>query len=146
ESTRAVLYKQLVSDPPPLSEKVPDAPPLLAAAINRAMLKEPRERFATMREFVEAVTTPEPESATQPAKARWRRSEPRKKAAPATASAPVALPAEATRPGAGAPDPVARERRLRPAMVVAGLGLVALAGVLATRGGSSGTNDFQPIS
>ncbi len=51
ESTRAVLYQQLVADPTPLTERMSDLPGPVAAAIQRAMAKEPAERFADMREF-----------------------------------------------------------------------------------------------
>ncbi|MES1259025.1 MAG: serine/threonine-protein kinase, partial [Gemmatimonadota bacterium] len=51
DSTRAVLYQQLVAEPPPLSSKVPGIPGGLANAIQRAMAKEPAERFADMAEF-----------------------------------------------------------------------------------------------
>ncbi|MDX2262133.1 MAG: serine/threonine-protein kinase [Gemmatimonadales bacterium] len=51
ESTRAVLYQQLVGEPKPLIERMPDLPGPVAVAIQRAMAKEPNERFASMREF-----------------------------------------------------------------------------------------------
>jgi serine/threonine-protein kinase len=51
ESTRAVLYQQLVAEPKPLTERISDVPGPLAVAIQRAMAKEPNERFPTMREF-----------------------------------------------------------------------------------------------
>ncbi len=51
DSTRAVLYQQLVAEPPPLATKVPGVPPGLASAIQRAMAKEPNDRFANMSEF-----------------------------------------------------------------------------------------------
>lgn len=51
ESTRAVLYKQLVADPSPITEKVPELPAPMANAVQRAMAKEPAERFESMREF-----------------------------------------------------------------------------------------------
>ncbi len=51
ESTRAVLYQQLVAEPKPLSERMPDIPGPITVAIQQAMAKEPNERFATMREF-----------------------------------------------------------------------------------------------
>lgn len=65
DSTRAVLYKQLVADPSPITEKVPDLPAPMAIAIQRAMAKEPAERFASMREFgamleAESTLTPPP--------------------------------------------------------------------------------------
>jgi hypothetical protein len=55
DSTRAVLYKQLVAEPPPLETKIPDVPPGISAAILRAMRKEPAERFSSMVEFGEAL-------------------------------------------------------------------------------------------
>lgn len=51
ESTRAMLYQQLVAEPPPIAATVPDVPSGLASAIQRAMSKEPSERFANMLEF-----------------------------------------------------------------------------------------------
>lgn len=51
DSTRSVLYKQLVAEPPPIVEKVPGVPPSVAHAIQKALAKEPAERFATMQEF-----------------------------------------------------------------------------------------------
>ncbi len=51
ESTRAVLYQQLVAEPKPLTERIRDVPGPLAVAIQRAMAKEPNERFPSMREF-----------------------------------------------------------------------------------------------
>ncbi|MEO5826246.1 MAG: serine/threonine-protein kinase [Gemmatimonadales bacterium] len=52
DTTRAMLYQQLVADPAPLASKVPDVPPGLDEAIHRAMAKEPAERFETMHEFM----------------------------------------------------------------------------------------------
>lgn len=69
ESTRAVLYKQLVADPSPITEKVPELPAPMATAIQRAMAKEPAERFPSMREFgamLDAETTLSPPPALHP--------------------------------------------------------------------------------
>ena len=51
DSTRAVLYQQLVAEAPPIATKVPGVPAGLANAIQRALAKEPAERFTTMGEF-----------------------------------------------------------------------------------------------
>ena len=51
DSTRAVLYQQLVAEPQPIIEKLPNLPGGLANAIQRALAKEPNDRFPTMREF-----------------------------------------------------------------------------------------------
>lgn len=57
ESTRAVLYQQLVAEPPPIASRVAGVPSGLAATIQRAMSKEPSERFANMAEFAAALDT-----------------------------------------------------------------------------------------
>ncbi|HET9133856.1 MAG TPA: serine/threonine-protein kinase, partial [Gemmatimonadales bacterium] len=68
ESTRAVLYQQLVAEPAPLIDKVPGLPGGVVTAIQRAMAKEPRERFETMLEFagmLEDDAAPVPLSAVE---------------------------------------------------------------------------------
>ncbi len=57
ESTRAMLYQQLVAEPPPIAATVPGVPTGLATAIQRAMAKEPSERFANMLEFASTLDT-----------------------------------------------------------------------------------------
>jgi len=66
-STRAVLYQQLVADPQPLETRVADIPSILAATIQRAMAKEPAERFPTMREFATALEQVHTTTLTMPA-------------------------------------------------------------------------------
>ena len=66
DSTRAVLYQQLVATPPPIQTKVADLPGGLANAITRAMLKEPAERFADMLEFAAMVDSEVPVIGAEP--------------------------------------------------------------------------------
>jgi serine/threonine-protein kinase len=78
DSTRAVLYQQLVGEPKPLIERMPDVPGPVAVAIQRAMAKEPNERFATMREFAtmldgESTLTAAPSAAAVAAHSSSRR-------------------------------------------------------------------------
>jgi TPR repeat protein len=54
-SVRAILTKQLVGAAIPLREAAPAAPPALIAAIERAMAKEPDDRYPTVRAFVGAI-------------------------------------------------------------------------------------------
>ncbi len=71
ESTRAVLYQQLVADPPPIVTRVPNLPGGLANAIQRALSKEPAERFESMREFaamLDSESTIATPAALKPAK------------------------------------------------------------------------------
>jgi TPR repeat protein len=66
DSTRAVLYQQLVATPPPIQTKVPNLPGGIANAITRAMAKEPAERFADMLEFAAMVDSELPAMEAEP--------------------------------------------------------------------------------
>jgi serine/threonine-protein kinase len=50
-----VLYKQIREPAPPLAPLMRDAPPELAAVIERAILKEPDARFQSMRALADAL-------------------------------------------------------------------------------------------
>lgn len=52
ESFVAVAMKHINDPPPTLLERRPDTPPRLAAAVDRALAKEPGERFGSMDDFV----------------------------------------------------------------------------------------------
>ena len=65
DSTRAVLYQQLVAEAPPIATKVSGVPEGLASAIHRAMAKEPSDRFLNMTEFAAML-----EADVAPARAR----------------------------------------------------------------------------
>jgi serine/threonine-protein kinase len=54
-SVRAILAKQLVGAATPLRRAAPDAPPALAAAIERAMAKDPEDRYPSVKAFLDAV-------------------------------------------------------------------------------------------
>jgi serine/threonine-protein kinase len=55
-SSHSILYKHVFEAPPPVFEARPDAPADLVAALDRALAKEPDQRFATMEEFATAVS------------------------------------------------------------------------------------------
>ncbi len=59
ESTRAVLFQQMVGVPKSLRDLVPDVPVPLAFAVDRALAKEPKERFPSMAAFAEAMAGPD---------------------------------------------------------------------------------------
>jgi len=143
DSTRAVLYKQLVSDPPPILEKVPDAPPGLASAITRAMRKEPRERFDTMTEFAGMV---EDEQASLTAAGLEAAAPPRGKSAkPPKAARPPRAPLTAGPTIARARAAIRRVPN-RWLIAAGGIGATLLLIVALSRGGSAGAGMFQPIS
>jgi len=50
-----LLNKHVSEPPPPLAEARPDLPPHAYAAIDRALAKQPAERFATVSDFVSAL-------------------------------------------------------------------------------------------
>jgi serine/threonine-protein kinase len=55
-SSHSILYKHVFEPPPRVFETRPDAPVDLVAALDRALAKEPEQRFATMEEFAAAVS------------------------------------------------------------------------------------------
>jgi serine/threonine protein kinase len=54
-SAHSILYKHVFEPPPPVLNLRPDVPPDLCAALERALAKEPEQRFATMEDFAKAV-------------------------------------------------------------------------------------------
>jgi serine/threonine-protein kinase len=64
DSVHTVIYKHIFEDPPSLRDLCPEAPEYVIAALNKALAKEPAERFATMEEFATAVLPTHPVTAT----------------------------------------------------------------------------------
>ena len=85
DSIHTILYKHIFEEPPPVRSVRPDVPESLASAIQRAMAKEPAQRFATMEEFATAVFPEQPVSAG----ARGGPATPRPGRAPVTAESPT---------------------------------------------------------
>src|ERR671920_2222097 len=54
-SAHSILYKHVFEPPPPVLNLRPDLPRDLCAALERALAKEPEQRFATMEDFARAV-------------------------------------------------------------------------------------------
>ena len=52
----SVIYKVMTEQPEPLPKVRPQCPPRVAAAVERALSKDPRQRFADIAAFVEALT------------------------------------------------------------------------------------------
>ena len=59
ESTRAVLFQQMVGVPKNLRDLVPDIPASVAFAVDRALAKDPKDRFPSMEAFTEAIAGPD---------------------------------------------------------------------------------------
>lgn len=110
-----IMHKALHTDPPMPSEVTVTAPAALDAVVRRAMAKRPEDRFASAGEFAEAIRAAMKPGATQEATVILRRPV---EAAPSPAPKPVPKPAAPAR---------TRSRMLVP--VVAGVGIVGLAGV-----------------
>ena len=58
ENTRSILYKQMVETVKPIRELAPDVPADLAQALERALMKEPKDRFPTTDAFAIALQGP----------------------------------------------------------------------------------------
>ncbi len=55
-SSHSILYKHVFEPPPRVFETRPDAPADLVAALDRALAKDPEQRFATMEDFAAALS------------------------------------------------------------------------------------------
>lgn len=53
---QAILYQQVFESPPSLMDRRPDTPPDLRRALDRALAKEAKSRFATMEDFASAIS------------------------------------------------------------------------------------------
>ncbi|MGH7561482.1 MAG: serine/threonine-protein kinase [Gemmatimonadales bacterium] len=59
ESTRAILFKQMMESPRSMRELVPEVPEQLMGAIAKGMAKEPAERFPNIEAFAKSVEVAE---------------------------------------------------------------------------------------
>jgi serine/threonine-protein kinase len=66
EAPHAVLFKHIYEPPPSAHAARPEVPVELSDALQRAMAKEPSDRFATMEEFASAIWPERPVHAGQP--------------------------------------------------------------------------------
>ncbi len=55
DTVHTLIYQHIFADPPPLAERTPSTPQFLVAAIDRALKKNPDDRFSTMDAFAAAV-------------------------------------------------------------------------------------------
>ena len=55
ESYNAILYHVLTQEPAPLDSMRPDLPPSLSAIVQKAMAREPADRYASVAELMEAL-------------------------------------------------------------------------------------------
>ena len=106
-SPMAVLTKQLTEAPPPLAQRRPDLPAEITGAIDRALSKQPRDRWPTAEEFARAISGA---SASDPNFAA---------AVPSPSATPVARVSTAVTPTAVTAAPRVRRRWLAMSAVVA---------------------------
>jgi len=60
-NARAILARQVAETPPPLAASRPGVPRAVRQALTRALAKAPLDRFASVREFADALVAPESE-------------------------------------------------------------------------------------
>ena len=73
ESTVDIIKQQCFDQPPPLGTLLPQLPPRLIAAVERALNKEPERRFASVTDFARAIAgSIQGEPPTVPMRARRR--------------------------------------------------------------------------
>jgi len=56
-NTGALLLAHLTAPPPDVRESVPETPRHVAYAIQRAMAKNPQDRFASVGDFAQAIAS-----------------------------------------------------------------------------------------
>jgi len=112
ETVHVLLYKHVYETPEPAASVLPTVPPTLSEAIQRALAKEPNERFPTMEEFATALW---PERPVRPGEL-----EPVLRANDLRASTPAAA------------FGMTRKRRRRLALAAGAVALVLLGVALAT--------------
>jgi serine/threonine-protein kinase len=66
ETPHALMFKHIYEAPPGARAARPEVPPELSDALQRAMAKEPSDRFATMEDFASAIWPERPVRAGQP--------------------------------------------------------------------------------
>jgi len=127
DSVHTILYKHIFEEVPSAAAKRGDAPPFLAAAISRALAKEPDQRYATMEEFATAVWPEQPVAAPKAGHKAQRRQPPPRKA---SADAPTEVTTAPTTPmpRAGMKFPAAKKKRSGVGMVIGAI-VVVVAGV-----------------
>jgi serine/threonine-protein kinase len=64
DSVHTIIYKHIFEDPPSLRDLCPDAPEYVIASLNKALAKDPADRFTTMEEFATAVLPTHPVTAS----------------------------------------------------------------------------------
>jgi eukaryotic-like serine/threonine-protein kinase len=122
ESTRAILFKQMMESPRSMRELVPEVPEALMAAVSKGMAKEPADRYPDIEAFSGAIEA----SAASDSKAT------------AAISATHAVPASAGKPA---------KKSSRLPLMLAGAGLFAAAVVavaLMSRSPAAETVAVQP--
>jgi len=62
----AILVKRFTQDAPRCSSRRTDTPAACDAAVAKALAREPGDRFASVRDFAEAITTPQAPAAAAP--------------------------------------------------------------------------------
>jgi serine/threonine-protein kinase len=148
DSVHTILYKHIFEEPAPARDVRQDIPEFLAVAVQRAMAKDPAQRYATMEDFATAVWPEQPVTATlrgAPAVTRPRPGPAVSAELPTErfTTPPTPVPTATKRPVA---RPEAPPKKSRVGLVIGAvvvLGGAGAAGVLLTMGGgsTSGTGD-----
>jgi serine/threonine protein kinase len=132
DSVHTILYKHIFEEVPSAAAKRSDAPPFLAAAISRALSKEPDQRFPTMEEFATAVWPEQPVAVPKAGSAaKAQRRPPPRQARTATADAPTEVTNAPTTPipRPGMKIPAGKKKQRSSVGMVVGALVVLAAGV-----------------
>src|SRR5467141_2096153 len=126
DSVHTILYKHIFEEVPSAAAKRSDAPTFLAAAISRALSKEPDQRFATMEAFATAVWPEQPVAAPKPGASKsQRRPPPRQRTASADAPTEVTTAPTTPIPRASMKIPAGKKKRSGLGILVGAIVVVA---------------------
>jgi serine/threonine protein kinase len=107
-TAHSILYKQVFEPPPPVIQVRPDTPKDLSRALERALSKDPEQRFPSMEDFAAAVSGERAGTAT-------------------VVSTPVKPVTKGSQPRSAEPKPGTTSRPMLLAFIVAVLGIAVAA-------------------
>jgi len=158
DSVHTILYKHIFEEAPRVSQLRLDIPRYLTDPIQRALSKEPAQRFPTMEEFATAIWPEQPVSATSKATPRPAPQRPAAARGPVTADAPTehvhssaaaapTTPLPSLRPRtmpASAVRPASKKSSKTGVLALVGVVVLGVGGYVVVSGRSSATGDGEP--
>jgi serine/threonine protein kinase len=160
DSVHTILYKHIFEEAPRVSQLRQDIPRYLTDPIQRALAKEPAQRFPTMEEFATAIWPEQPVSASSKGTPRPAPQRPAAARGPVTADAPTEHVQAAASAAPTTPLPSLRPRTVPAAaarggakkssktgvLVLAAVVVLGVGGYVVVNGRTSAAGNGQPLA